>query len=128
MGSKSFFNVFIIFLIENASMVYLKENSRALPTGVIIGTGKQPKVKIAPDLELVDLLYRGRKNDNVERIEVSVISDFFVLYMSADSSFVYLMMDLLWVCMCVFFGLFSLIFCFLTPIFCFELSTFYMYP
>ena len=109
-------------------MVYLKENSRALPTGVIIGTGKQPKVKIAPDLETVDLLYRGRKNDNVERIEVSVISDFFVLYISADSSFVYLMMDLLWVCMCVFFGLFSLIFCFLTPIFCFELITFYMYP
>lgn len=103
MGSKTFFNVFIIFLIENANMVYLKENSRALPTGVIIGAGKQPKVKIAPDLETVDLLYRGRKNDNVERIEVSVISDFFVLYMFAYSSFVFLMMDLLWVCVCVFF-------------------------
>ena len=101
-------------------MVYLKENSRALPTGLIIGAGKQPKVKIAPDLETIDLLYRGRKNDNVERIEVSVISDFFI-------SACLLAHLLLWWCVC-FFCTFPLFFCFLIPRFFVELSTFYMYP
>ena len=86
-------------------MVYLKENSRALPTGLIIGAGKQPKVKIAPDLETIDLLYRGRKNDNVERIEVSVISDFFI-------SACLLAHLLLWWCVCVFFLQISSLFLF----------------
>ena len=59
-------------------MVYLKENSRALPTGLIIGAGKQPNVKITSDLETIDLLYRGRKNDHVHRIEVISVVDLFV--------------------------------------------------
>lgn len=54
----------------NSNMVYLKEMGRSIPTGLIIGSGNRPKVKISIDLSTAEINYKGLLNETVERVEV----------------------------------------------------------
>ncbi|XP_065681875.1 uncharacterized protein LOC100202453 isoform X2 [Hydra vulgaris] len=53
----------------NSSMVYLKENSRSISTGLHIGCDTNSKVKIDKDLQCAELNYRNSVNEVLGRVE-----------------------------------------------------------
>ncbi|XP_065661412.1 uncharacterized protein LOC100202453 isoform X3 [Hydra vulgaris] len=56
-------------LETNSSMVYLKENSRSISTGLHIGCDTNSKVKIDKDLQCAELNYRNSVNEVLTRVE-----------------------------------------------------------
>ncbi|XP_066934698.1 uncharacterized protein [Clytia hemisphaerica] len=54
----------------NASMVYLKELGRAVPTGLLIGSDSRAKISIDKDLSTAQINYKHLIDESVDRMEV----------------------------------------------------------
>lgn len=54
-------------------MVYLKENGRSVPTGLVVGSEARPKLSISKDLQTGQINYKQKYNEEVRSMEVSGI-------------------------------------------------------
>ena len=51
-------------------MFYLKENGRAIPTGVVVGSEVRPKLSISKDFQSAQINYKHSFNEEVTAMEV----------------------------------------------------------
>lgn len=53
-------------------MVYLKENGRSIPTGLVVGSETRAKLSISKDLQTAQINYKELYDQEVQRMEVSL--------------------------------------------------------